>query len=119
MTAPNATPPVDALDAVQQLESALAERTDARGVAEAGIDAARAEAEQLLGDARRTGSDAGRRRRVEILVEAEVEARAIRADAEAEVQELRERVSARHDELIAELTGLVLPEEAASACSSR
>ena len=118
MSAPNATPPVDALDAVQQLESALAERTDAHGVAEAGMDAARAEAERLLADARRTGSEAGRRRRDEILAEAEAEARAIRADAEAEVQELRERVSGRHDELIAELTALVLPEEAAGACSS-
>jgi hypothetical protein len=119
MTAPNATPPAGALEAVQQLESALAERTDARGIAEAGMDAARAEAERLLADARRTGSDAGRRRRDEILAEAEAKARAIRADAEAEVQELRERVSARHDELIAELTALVLPEEAAGACSSR
>ena len=118
MSAPNATPPVDALDAVQQLESALADRTDARGVAETGMNAARAEAERLLADARRTGSDAGRRRRADILAEAEADARAIRADAEADVQELRERVSARHDELIAELTALVLPEEA-SACSSR
>jgi hypothetical protein len=118
MTAPNAAVPTGALEAVQQLESELAERTDARGIAEAGIDAARAQAEQLLADARRTGSDAGRRRRDEILAEAEVEARAIRADAEAEVQELRGRVSARHDELIAELTALVLGEEAAGACSS-
>ena len=73
------------------------------------MDAARAEAERLLADARRTGSEAGRRRRDEILAEAEAEARAIRADGEAEVQELRERVSARHDELIAELTGARAP----------
>ena len=119
MTAPNPTPPVDALDAVQQLESALAERTDARGPAEAGMDAARAAAERLVADARRTGSDAGRRRRDEILAEAQAEVRAIRADAEADVQRLRACVSARHDELIAELTALVLPEEAASACLSR
>ena len=64
-----------ALDAVQQLESALEERTDARGIAEAGMDAARAEAERLLADARRTGTEAGRRRRAEILAEAEAEAR--------------------------------------------
>jgi vacuolar-type H+-ATPase subunit H len=118
MRAPNDTLPAGALEAVQQLESALAERTDARGVAEAGMDAARAEAERLLTDARRTGSDAGRRRRDDILAEAEAGAGAIRADAEADVQELRERVSAHHEELIADLTALVLPEEA-SACSSR
>ena len=118
MTAPNPTPPAGALEAVQQLESALAERTDARGVAEAGMDAARAEAERLLTHARRTGSDAGRRRRDDILAEADAEARAIRIGAEAEVLEFRERVSARHDELIAEFTALVLPEEA-SACSSQ
>ena len=112
MTAPNAAPPVGALEAVQQLESALAERADACGIAEAGMDAARAEAERLLGDARRTGSEAGRRRRDEILAEAEAEAHAIRAGAEADVLEFRERVSARRDELIAELTALVLPKAA-------
>ena len=119
MTAANATPSTGALEAVQQLESALAERTHARGIAEVGMDAARAEAERVLADARRIGSEAGRRRRDEILAAATADVRAIRADAEAEVQELRERVSARHDELIAELTALVLPEEAAGACSSR
>ena len=119
MTEPNTTPPVDALDAVQQLESALAERTDGGGPAETGMDAARAEAERLVADARRTGSDAGRRRRDEILAEAEAGVRAIQADAEAAVQGLRACVSARQDELIAELTALVLPEEAASACLSR
>jgi hypothetical protein len=119
MTAPNATRPAGPLEAVQELESELAERTDAREIAEAGMAAARAEAERLLADARRTGSQAGRRRREAILAEAEAEARAIQAHAEAEVQELRERVSSRHDELIAELTALLLPEEAAGACSSR
>ena len=119
MTAPNAAPPAGALEAVQQLESALAERTNGRGRPEVAMDAARAKAEQLLADARRSGSEAGRRRRADILAEAEAEARAIRADGEADVRELRKRVSARHDELVAELTALVLPEEAAGACSSR
>jgi len=119
MTAANATPPTGALEAVQQLESALADRSDARGIAEVGMDAARAEAERVLADARRIGSEAGRHRRAEILAAATAEARATRAGADAEVQELRERVSARHDDLIAELTALVLPEEAAGACSSR
>jgi hypothetical protein len=119
MTAANATPPTGALEAVQELESALAERADARGTAEVGIDAARAEAERLLADARRIGLEAGRRRRDEILAAAAADARGIRGSADAEVQELRERVSAHNDELIAELTALVLPEEAAGACSSR
>jgi hypothetical protein len=119
MTAPNAAPPAGALEAVQQLESALAERTEARGVAEAGMDAARAAAERLLADARRDGSEAGRRRRAEILAEAEAEVLAIRADGEADVQQLRDRLTERRDELIAELSALVLPEEAESACSSR
>ena len=118
MTAANATPPTGALEAVQELESVLAERADARGIAEVGIDAARAEAEHLLADARRIGLEAGRRRRDEILAAATAEARAIRAGADAEVQKLREHVSARHDELIAELTALVLPEEGPGACSS-
>ena len=119
MTAPNATPRAGALEAVQQLESALAERTNGRGRPESRMDAARATAEHLLADARRAGSEAGGRRRGEILAEAEAEVRAIRADGEAEVRELHERLSARQDELVAELTALVLPEEVAGACSSR
>jgi vacuolar-type H+-ATPase subunit H len=118
MTAQNAALPGGALGAVQQLESALEERTDP-GVAEARLGAARAAAERLLADARRDGEKAGQRRRADILAEAEADARAIRADGVADVQELHERVAERRDELIAELSALVLPEEAASACSSR
>jgi hypothetical protein len=118
MTAHEGPPPADALGAVQELEAALALRADARDDAEAGTDAARAEAERLLAEARRVGADAGRRRRADILAEAEAEARKIRDDGEAAVQELRERVADRRDELIAELTALVLPEEVAGACSS-
>jgi vacuolar-type H+-ATPase subunit H len=119
MTAQNAAPPADALAAVQELEAALARRADARDDAEAGIDTARAEAERLLAEARRVGAHAGRRRRADLLAEAEAEARAIRADGEAAVQALRERVAMQRDELIAELTALVLPEEGAGACASR
>ncbi len=119
MTAQNAAPPADALEAVQELEAALARRADARDDAEAGIDTASAEAERLLAEARRLGADAGRRRRADILAEAETEARAIRADGEAAVQALRERMAVQRDELIAELTALVLPKEGAGACSSR
>jgi hypothetical protein len=118
MTAENARPPAGALEAVQELEAALTRRADARDDAEAGIDTARAEAEHLLADARRVGADAGRRRRAGILAEAEAEARTIRAAGEADVEELRERVAVQRDELIAELTALVLPDEGPGACSS-
>jgi len=111
MTAQNAAPPADALEAVQELEAALARRADARDDAEAGIDTASAEAERLLAEARRVGADAGRRRRADILAEAEAGARAIRADGESAVQALRERMAVQRDELIVELTALVLPKE--------
>jgi len=109
MTAQNAAPPADALEAVQELEAALARRADARDDAEA--DTASAEAERLLAEARRVGADAGRRRRADILAEAEAGARAIRADGEAAVRALRDRMAVQRDELIVELTALVLPKE--------
>jgi vacuolar-type H+-ATPase subunit H len=119
MTAQNAAPPADALEAVQELEAALARRADARDDAEAGIDTASAEAQRLPADARRVGTAAGRRRRADILAEAEAEAEAIRTAGHGDVQELRKRVAVQRDALIAELTALVLPEEGAGACSSR
>jgi len=119
MTAQNAAPPADALEAVQELEETLARRADARDDAEAGIGTARAEVERVLAEARRVGAAAGRRRRADIVAEADADARAIRADGEADVQALRERVAVQRDDLIAELTALVLPEEGAAACSSR
>jgi vacuolar-type H+-ATPase subunit H len=99
---------LDALTAVQRLESALEQRDGARDVAEDALAAARAEADHLLADARRAGKKAGRRRSDALVAEAEAEAAAIRADGNARADELRRRASAARDELIAELTELLL-----------
>jgi hypothetical protein len=101
-----------ALDAVRRLETALGERTGANDAAGAGLDAARAEAEQVLADARNAGLEAGRRRRAKMLAEAETDARALRAEGQADAEELHKQASARRDQLVAELTALLLPEEA-------
>jgi F-type H+-transporting ATPase subunit b len=99
---------LDALTAVQRLESALEQRDGARDVAEDALATARAEADRLLADARRAGQKAGRRRSDALVAEAEAEAAAIRADGIARAEELRRRASADGEELIAELTALVL-----------
>jgi vacuolar-type H+-ATPase subunit H len=99
---------LDALTAVQRLESALEQRDGARDVAENALAAARAEADRLLADARRAGQKAGRRRSDALVAEAEAEAAAIRAYGVARAEELRRRSSAERDELIAELTKLLL-----------
>ena len=112
MTAHAAAPASGALDAVRRLELALGDGTGTGDASAARLDAARAEAERLLADARSAGSDAGRRRRAELLAEAETDASAIRAAGRVDAEALRERVSARRAELIAELTGVLLPEEA-------
>ncbi len=106
---PSASP--GALEAVRQLERTLAARGDARDLAESALDSARAEAERLLAGARRAGTEAGRRRRAAVLAEAESETAAIRAAGDAEARELLERVAAAQDELVAELTALLLPRE--------
>jgi hypothetical protein len=111
MTAVSGTVPNGGLDAVRELETALAERNDARGAADAALSGARAEAGRMLGDARAAGTAAGLRRRAAILADAEAETRAIRAAGETEAQELLERVSASREQLIAELTGLVVSAE--------
>jgi vacuolar-type H+-ATPase subunit H len=98
----------DALTAVQRLESALEQRDGARDVAEDALAAAHAEANRLLADARQAGQKAGRRRSDALVAEAEAEAAAIRADGSARADELRRRASAERDELIAELTELLL-----------
>ena len=99
---------LDALTAVQRLESALEQRDGARHVAEDALAAARGEADRLLADAREAGRKAGRRCSSALLAEAEAEAAAIRADGSARADELRRRASAERDELIAELTELLL-----------
>jgi vacuolar-type H+-ATPase subunit H len=100
--------PLDALTAVQRLESALEERDGARDVAEDALAAARLEADRLLESAREAGRKAGRSRGSALIAEAEAEAAAIRADGIARAEELRRRSSAERDELIAELTELLL-----------
>jgi vacuolar-type H+-ATPase subunit H len=112
MTAPNESSPPTALVAVRQLENALEERNDARDVAVAALDAARATAEGLLAEARAAGTDAGRRRRAELLAKAEADATAIRASGDAEAEELLRRVSAERGELVAAFTAAVLLQEA-------
>jgi vacuolar-type H+-ATPase subunit H len=112
MTAPDGSPPHDALGAVRRLESALEERTGA-DTTEAALDAAREEADRLLADARAAGDDEGRGRRAALLAAADAEATSIRAAGEAEADELLRRVAAeRDDELVAEFTAAVLPREA-------
>jgi vacuolar-type H+-ATPase subunit H len=112
MTAPNGSSPPTALVAVRRLESTLEERNDAHGVATAALDAARATAEGLLAEARAAGTDAGRRRRAELLAKAEADATGIRASGDAEAEELLRRVSAERDELVAVFTAAVLFQEA-------
>ena len=102
MTAPGA------LEAVRQLERALEERSGSVGDA---LENARADAERLVAAARGAGADTGRRRRAAILAEAEAEAAAIRAAGDADARELLERVAGARDELVAELTALLLGRE--------
>ena len=64
--------------------------------------------ETVAADARQAGQKAGRRRSDALVAEAEAEAAAIRADSSARADELRRRASAGRDELIAELTELLL-----------
>jgi vacuolar-type H+-ATPase subunit H len=108
MSVQNVPSPLDALTAVQRLESALEERDGARDVAEDALAAARAEADRLLASAREAGRKAGRSRRSALVAEAEAEAATICADGVARAKELRRRSSAERDELIAELTELLL-----------
>jgi hypothetical protein len=100
-----------ALDAVRQLERALEERDDAHSAADAALDAARAEAERLVAEARAVGTDAGRRLRATLLAEAEADAEAARTGGEAAAQRLRERAARGRGELIADLAALLLAPE--------
>jgi hypothetical protein len=108
MSVPNDRSSLDALTAVQRLESALEERTGARDMAEDLLAAGHAEVDRLLAAAREAGSEAGRSRRSALLAEAATEAAAIRADGIARAEELRRRASAEREQLIAELTALLL-----------
>jgi vacuolar-type H+-ATPase subunit H len=113
MTTSNGTPARAALAAVRKLEGALEERNDAHDVAVAGLDAARAEAERLLADARAEGTEAGRRRRAELITTAEADAMVILSSGEAEAAEIRRHQSSEHADLVAEFTAVVLLEQGA------
>jgi vacuolar-type H+-ATPase subunit H len=108
MSVANGPSSMDALTAVQRLESALEERTGARDTAEDLLAVARAEADRLLAAAREAGSEAGRSRSTALLSEAATEAAAIRADGLTRADEVRRRASAEGEQLIAELTALLL-----------
>ena len=108
MSLPADPSPPDALTAVQRLESALEERDGARDVAEDALAAARAEADRLLANAREAGRKTARSRQSALVAEAATEAAAIRADGIARAEEFRRRSSAERDQLIAELTELLL-----------
>jgi vacuolar-type H+-ATPase subunit H len=112
MTAPNGSPLGGALEAVRRLEGALEAGEHARVEAEDALDVAREEAARLLADARADGHATGRRLSTEILEAAQVEAAAIRAAGAADAEELRRRVSAARDALVAELVAIVLAQEA-------
>jgi hypothetical protein len=101
-----------ALAAVRKLEGALEERNDGRDVAVAGLDAARAEAERLLAGARAEGTEAGRRRRAELITAAEADAMAILSSGGAAAAAILRHQSAEHADLVAEFTAVVLEQEA-------
>ena len=110
MSAP-ARLPRGALEAVRQLERALEER----GEPTAGdvLDAARADAERLLRGARDApGADAGRRRRAAVHRRSRGSRRPrFVPPATPRRASFVERVAAARDELVAELTALLLPRE--------
>lgn len=110
MTPPTGPHDGGALDAVQQLESALTARNAARDAAEAELAAASTEAERLLGSARAAGTAAGHRRVAALRAESEAEARAIRAGGDTEAEMLRAWTTGARDELVAELTALLFEE---------
>jgi hypothetical protein len=109
---PNPTPTRAALAAVRRLEDALEERHDATDLAEAALDAARAEAEYLLSEAHAEGTRAGLRRRADLLADAEADAMAIRATGEADAAKILWQQSAERADLIAEFMAVVLGQEA-------
>jgi hypothetical protein len=112
MTAPSGSSGSPALAAVRRLESALDQRNDARDAAGAALDAARAEAEGLLAEARAAGTAEGLRRRDALLADSKTDAAAIRVAGEAAAEALLRRVSAERDVVVAEFIAAVLAKEA-------
>ena len=112
MTVASELPYGGALDAVEQIETALTERDAARDSADVELAAARAEAERLLSAARIAGAAAGRARREGVLAQAESESRAIRVAGDAEAAESARRTSVARGALVSDFTSLLLIEEA-------
>lgn len=100
------------LEAVRRLEQALEERTGAKELAAARLTEARGEADGILAAARAAGTEEGRRRVAVLMAEATAEAETIRAVGRADAEELRERVLADRDELVAEFAAIVTATEA-------
>lgn len=100
------------LDAVRRLEHALEGHTGAKELAPARLAAAQREADGIRAAARTAGTEEGRRRVAALLVKAAAEAETIRAVSRADAQELRRRVLAERDELIADLAAIVTGDEA-------
>lgn len=111
MTTPNGLPYTGALDAVQRIEAAIAERDAARVASDAALDAAHAEADRLLAAARAAGNRAGEERRRAILAEARADVETVRAHGDAAARRLGERAAKARDELAAEFTALLLAGE--------
>jgi hypothetical protein len=118
MTTPTDARADGALDTLQRLETALEQRDDSRDVAEARLAAANAEAERILAAARAAGTDAGRRRRAELLAQAQTESAAVRAAGQAEADRVATRMSVERRQLTDALAGLVLGEEVQSDARS-
>lgn len=100
-----------ALEAVQRVETELAERDTSRATADRALTRAREEADQLIAAARAAGDRAGEARRAALMAEADEEVRAIRARGSSDAAKLRHRVGLARDQLVRELTDVVLGTE--------
>jgi hypothetical protein len=109
MTIENELPFRGALDAVREIEEAIQARDTARDVADAELETARAEAERLLREARRTGAAQGQASGQAILAAAEADAAAIRSRGVATAEQLIERTTAEGPRLRALLVPALLP----------
>jgi len=111
MTKPHGLPYAGALDAVKRIERALGERDAARQASDSDLDAAHAEAERLLFEARIAGLRAAEERRVALLARAAADVEVIRSVADGEARQIARQVSAQRDVVAAEFTALLLVEE--------
>jgi len=111
MTDGNGLPFAGALGAVREIEAAIQARDTARDAADGELEAARAEAERLLVEARREGAAAGHDRHEAILATAQADAAAIRAAGLATAARVVDRARAQAPDVVAMLLPLLLPQE--------